>query len=303
MEFTMHRPRTTWERRKDQIRAIWDVYRETKVGIIGIIILIFFAAMAFASYIPPAIDEMYRPLSGCDPDVIGFTQPSSTHILGTDFVGRDIFSQLLEGTKWALIIGCSAAVCSVVLSTVVGLVSGYYGGVIDSLLQRTAETVMALPGFAVVVVVGSILRGIGIWNIVVLISLFSWPYPSKVIRAWVLSLRERPFIESARVSGASNMRIIFRHIGPNVLPLTFLYLAFGVTGAILTEATLSFLGMGDPHIVSWGMMLQWCFRTGHTYNAPFWVIPPGLCIALLSLSFYLIGVGTEQIINPKLRKR
>jgi peptide/nickel transport system permease protein len=299
----MKRPKTGLEKRKENLMNTWTLFRESKTGLIGIALLLFFAAMAFASFVPPLVNEMYIPLYGADPDVIGFSHPSPAHPLGTDFVGRDIFSQVLEGAKWALIIGISAAAGSVVLSTVVGLISGYYGGVVDSLLQRTAETVMALPGFAVVVVVGSILRGIGIWSIVILISLFAWPSASKVIRAHVLSLRERPFVESAKVSGASTMRIVFRHIAPNVLPLTFLYMAFGVTNAILVEATLSFLGLGDPNIVTWGMILQWCFRTGHTFDAPFWVLPPGVCITLLSLAFYLIGVGTEQIINPKLRKR
>jgi len=303
MSIVMHKPKTKWQKRKEMIQNTWKLFKETKVGLVGVSILIIFLVMAFASFIPPILDEMYIPLYGSDPDIIGVTTPSLRHPLGTDFAGRDIFSQLLEGAKWAFIIGISAAVCSVVLSVVVGLISGYYGGVVDSLLQRTAETIMALPGFAVVVVVGSILRGIGIWSIVILISLFAWPYASKVIRAQVLSLRERPYIESARVSGASNFRIIFRHIAPNVLPLTFLYMAFSVANAILVEAALSFLGMGDPNIVSWGMMIHWCFQTGHTYTAPFWLVPPGLSISLLSLGFYLIGIGTEQIINPRLRKR
>ena len=173
----------------------------------------------------------------------------------------------------------------------------------DSILQRTAEVVMTLPGFPMIVIIGSLLRGVSIWNIVVLISLFGWPGGSKVIRSQVLSLKERPFIESARVSGASNSRIIFRHIAPNILPLSFLYMTFGVTSAILMEASLSFIGLGDPMTVSWGMMLQWCYRSGFIYRAPFWVLPPGICVTLLALAFYLIGMGTEQIINPRLRKR
>ncbi|MBU7011231.1 MAG: ABC transporter permease [Theionarchaea archaeon] len=287
----------------EKIKEIWRLFRETKVGLMGIGILIFFVVMAAASFIPPRIDEMYIPLYGVDQDIFTVTPPSLQHLLGTDSLGRDVFSQLLEGAKWALLIGVTAAVCSVVLSTVVGLVSGYYGGVVDTLLQRTADVVMTLPGFPLIVIVGSLLRGISIWNIVVLISILGWPGASKVIRSQVLSLRERPFIESARVSGASSFRIVFRHIAPNILPLSFLYMTFGVTSAILAEASLSFIGLGDPTTVSWGMMLQWCYRSGFLFQAPFWVLPPGLCITLLALSFYLIGVGTEQIINPRLRKR
>lgn len=299
----MKKPKTKWQKRKERIRNTWRLFKETKVGLIGIGILLFFAIMAFASFIPPRIDEMYVPLYGADPDIITISSPSLKHFLGTDSMGRDLFSQLLEGSKWALIIGVTAATVSVVLSTVVGLVSGYYGGVVDVLLQRTAEVVMTLPGFPLIVIIGSLLRGVSIWNIVVLISLLGWPGASKVIRAQVLSLKERPFIDSARISGASNFRIVFRHIAPNILPLSFLYMTFGVTGAILMEAALSFIGLGDPTTVSWGMMLQWCYRSGFIYKAPFWVLPPGLCITLLALAFYLIGMGTEQIINPRLRKR
>ena len=303
MNSNSKKPQTKLQKRKAWIRNTWALFKETKVGLVGIGILVFFMVMALASFIPPLIDDMYNPLYGADPDIITATPPSWKHPLGTDSMGRDLFSQLLEGTKWALIIGVTAAACSVVLSTVVGLLSGYYGGAIDSILQRTAETVMTLPGFPLIVIIGSILRGVNIWNIVVLISVLGWPGPSKVIRSQVLSLRERPFIDSARISGASDARIIFRHIAPNILPLSFLYMTFGVTGAILAEASLSFIGLGDPTTVSWGMMLQWCYRAGFIYRAPFWVIPPGLCITLLALAFYLIGVGTEQIINPRLRKR
>ncbi len=303
MNTDTRKPQTTLQKRKAWIRNNWTLFKETKVGLVGIGILVFFTVMAFASFIPPLIDDMYIPLYGADPDIITVTPPSWEHPLGTDSLGRDLFSQLLEGTKWALIIGVTAATCSVIFSTVVGLLSGYYGGAIDSILQRTAETVMTLPGFPLIVIIGSILRGVNIWNIVVLISLLGWPGPSKVIRSQVLSLRERPFVDSARVSGASDARIIFRHIAPNILPLSFLYMTFGVTGAILAEASLSFIGLGDPTTVSWGMMLQWCYRSGFIYRAPFWVIPPGLCITLLALAFYLIGAGTEQIINPRLRKR
>ena len=297
------KPLTGWQRRKKRIRETWNLFKETKVGLVGILILIFFALLASASFIPPRINEMYIPLYGADPDIINVSPPSMKHPLGTDSMGRDLFSQLLEGAKWALIIGITSATVSVVLSTVVGLVSGYYGGAVDSILQRTAEVVMTLPGFPMIVIIGSLLRGVSIWNIVVLISLFGWPGGSKVIRSQVLSLKERPFIESARVSGASNSRIIFRHIAPNILPLSFLYMTFGVTSAILMEASLSFIGLGDPMTVSWGMMLQWCYRSGFIYRAPFWVLPPGICVTLLALAFYLIGMGTEQIINPRLRKR
>jgi peptide/nickel transport system permease protein len=292
-----------WDKRKTKIQDTWELFKESKVGVIGIVILLFFVIMGLFSYIPPRVNEMYDPLCGADPDIIGVSPPSVQHPLGTDSIGRDLFSQLLEGAKWAFIIGITAAFCSVTLSTIVGLVSGYYRGVVDTLLQRLADLVMTLPGFPLMVIIGSVLRGMNIWNIVILISLLGWPGASKVIRSQVLSLRERPFVDSARVSGASDIRIIFRHIAPNILPLSFLYMTFAVTGAILAEAALSFIGLGDPTTVSWGMMLQWCYRAGYVFRAPYWMLPPGICITLMSLSFYLIGLGTEQIVNPRLRKR
>ena len=296
-------PKTKWQYRKDRISNLWMLFKDSRVGILGVVILAIFFILAVSSEIPPRIDEMYQPLYGTDPEIIGFTQPSLRHPMGTDFMGRDLFSQLLEGAKWGLIVGITAAAASVVVGTVVGLVSGYFGGVIDTILQRSADIVLTLPSIPLILVIGTALGRLSIWNIVILIGMLGWPSTSKVIRSQVLSLRERPFIESARISGASDGRIIFRHIAPNVLPLSFLYMTFGVTGAILTEAALSFIGLGDPSTVSWGMMLQWCFTSGYTFRAPFWLLPPGLCITFLALSFYLIGIGTEQIINPRLRKR
>jgi peptide/nickel transport system permease protein len=295
--------KTKWQRRRERIGGLWILFKQSKVGVLGIVILAIFFVLAISSTIPPKIDDMYIPLYGTDPDIIGFSQPSLQHPMGTDFMGRDLFSQLLEGAKWGLAVGITAAAASVIVGTVVGLVSGYFGGTIDTLLQRMADIVLTLPSIPLILVIGSALGRLSIWNIVILIGMLGWPGTSKVIRSQVLSLRERPFIESARVSGASDGRIIFRHIAPNVLPLTFLYMTFGVTGAILTEAALSFLGLGDPSTVSWGMMLQWCFTSGYTFKAPFWLLPPGLCITFLALSFYLIGIGTEQIVNPRLRER
>lgn len=297
------KPKSKWEYRKARISNIWVLFKESRVGILGVAILAVFFILAVASEIPPRLDHMYQPLYGTDPDIIGFSQPSLRHPMGTDFMGRDLFSQLLEGSKWGLIVGITAAAASVVVGTVVGLVSGYFGGTIDTILQRSADIVLTLPSIPLILVIGTALGRLSIWNIVILIGMLGWPSTSKVIRSQVLSLRERPFIESARVSGASDGRIIFRHIAPNVLPLSFLYMTFGVTSAILTEAALSFIGLGDPSTVSWGMMLQWCFTSGYTFKAPFWLLPPGLCITFLALSFYLIGIGTEQIINPRLRKR
>jgi peptide/nickel transport system permease protein len=123
-----------------------------------------------------------------------------------------------------------------------------------------------------------------------------------VIRSQTLTLKQRPFIEAARVAGASHLRILLRHLLPNVLPLSLLYMTFRVTSAIIIEAALAFLGFGDPGTVSWGMMLQWVWKTGHMFQAPYWLLPPGICISLLTLSFYMLGRAMDEVLDPRLRK-
>jgi peptide/nickel transport system permease protein len=135
-----------------------------------------------------------------------------------------------------------------------------------------------------------------------MIALFRWPGVARVIRSQTLSLRHRPFIEAARVTGASHLRIIFRHILPNVMPLALLYMTFRVTSAIIIEAALAFLGFGDPGTVSWGMMLQWVWKTGHMFQAPYWMLPPGICISLITMAFYMTGRAMDDVLDPRLRE-
>lgn len=283
--------------------AGWAVFKENLLGKIGLMLLSVFALMALCSFIPPHIDPMYNPMTGVDPQIYNSTGPSLKHWLGTDFMGRDIFSQLLAGARIAFMVGASAAFMSIVLGTVIGMISGYLGGFTDTFLMRVADIFMVLPVLLVILILASLFGQLNIWIIVLIISIFKWPGVSRVIRAQTLSLKERPFIDAARVVGASHLRIIFRHIMPNVLPLSFLYMTFMVTYAIIVEAALAFLGFGDPGTVSWGMMLQWVWKTGHMFKAPYWLLPPGLCISLITLSFYMIGRAMDDVLDPRLRKK
>jgi peptide/nickel transport system permease protein len=140
-------------------------------------------------------------------------------------------------------------------------------------------------------------------NIVIILALFGWPGITRVVRAQTLSLKERSFVDAARVSGSSDTKIMLKHIAPNVLPFTFLYMTLFVAGAILTEAALSYLALGDPKTISWGNMLSTIQTSGSSLIAPWWLLPPGLAITLLSLGFYLVGRGVDEIINPRLRRR
>jgi len=280
----------------------WAIFRENLLGKIGLTLMIIFALMALASFFTPVLGPMYDPMTGVDPEISHATGPSLRHWLGTDFIGRDIFTQLLEGAKIAFMVGLSAAFISIVLGTMVGMLAGYMGNVVDTLLMRLADMIMVMPSLLILLLLSALFGQLNIWLIVLLIALLRWPGVSRVIRAQTLTLKERPFIDAAKVAGASHLRIIFRHIMPNVLPLSFLYMTFRVTSAILVEAALAFLGFGDPSQVSWGMMLQWVWKTGHMFQAPYWLLPPGICISLLTLSFYMLGRAMDEVLDPRLRK-
>ncbi len=280
----------------------WSLFYQNPVGKIGFYLLILFGLMALFSYIPPLIDPMYHPMTGVDPQISYSTGPSWRHWLGTDNIGRDIFSQLLTGARVAFLVGVSAAFISIVIGTLLGMIAGYGGRIMDSFLMRFADMVMVMPSLLVILLLSVLFGQLSIWIIVLLIALFRWPAVARVIRSQTLSLKQRPFIDMARVAGASHMRIIFRHILPNVLPMAFLYMTFRVTSAIIVEAALAFLGFGDPNTVSWGMMLQWVWKTGHMFQAPYWLLPPGICISLITLSFYMMGRAMEEVLDPRLRK-
>jgi len=279
----------------------WAIYKHNLLGKIGLTLLAMFGLMALCSFIPPLVDPMYQPMIGVDPEISCSTGPSMRHWLGTDFMGRDILSQLLAGARVAFMVGVSAAFMSIVLGTTIGMIAGYMGRFIDTLLMRLADMIMVMPTLLVVLILAALFGQLNIWTIVLIIALFRWPGVSRVIRAQTLSLKQRSFIEAAKVAGASHVRIIFRHIMPNVLPLAFLYMTFRVTSAIIIEAALAFLGFGDPSTVSWGMMLQWVWKTGHMFNAPYWLLPPGICISLITLSFYMLGRAMDEVLDPRLR--
>jgi peptide/nickel transport system permease protein len=221
--------------------------------------------------------------------------------LGLDNRGRDVFSQLVWGSRIALLVGFASAFFTVLIGVIIGLLAGYLGGRVDSVLMRFTDVILVIPGLPLIIIMAAVL-GSSIWNIILVIALVGWPGVARVIRAEVLSLKERPFIESARVTGASPTRIMFRHIAPNVMPLAFLFMTFGVSGAILSEAALSFIGLGDVNTVSWGIMLFYV-QNSKALVAWWWLLPPGLAITLISLAFFLVGRAFDEIVNPRLRKR
>jgi peptide/nickel transport system permease protein len=222
-------------------------------------------------------------------------------LLGTDMKGRDIFSQLTHGSRISLFVGLLSALLSVVIGLAVGLIAGYLGKLVDELTMRFTDMLLVLPGLPLLIVLIAVL-GPSIFNLILLIGVLGWMGFARVVRSQVLSLKERPFVEAAKAVGAGKFHIIIRHVLPNVMSLVYVTLALSVPAAILSEAALSWLGLFDPRVVSWGRMLNEA-QNFNGIDKWWWIVPPGISIALVSLSFVLLGYALDDILNPKLRQR
>lgn len=224
-------------------------------------------------------------------------------ILGTNHLGGDVFSELVYGTQTSLIIGVSAAFFMTVIGTVVGVVAGYVGGIVDELLMRITDIMLCLPMLPLLITLVFVF-GQTLLFIVLIMSALYWTYLARIVRSRVLSLREMAFVESAQAAGASSSYIMLKHMVPNVLPLSFAAMVLNVPSAIVTEAVLSFIGLGDPTVPTWGKMLEYAFRYGAFGRlAWWWIIPPGLALMILSLGFVFIGHAVDEVVNPRLRRR
>jgi peptide/nickel transport system permease protein len=273
-------------------RQAADPYFVAGIAIYGLFALV----AAFADRIAPADpkDILFLP----NGNLAAAMPPSRDYLLGTTTSGCDIFSQLVHGAQSALIVGTSAAFVVVTVGTVVGLLAGYCG---DAVLMRIADVALGVPLLPFVVVLAAFL-GPNTWNVVLAMSLLLWPNSARIIRAQVLSLRERAYIEAARNAGSGHLRILFQHIAPNILPMALLFGSIAIGWAILTEASVSFLGFADPDTTTWGFMLQDAYvsqaLSRGLYN---WFVPPGICIVLLVSAGFFISRSYEQFLFPRLR--
>ncbi len=265
-------------------------------GRIGLAMLGLFTFMAiFGSVIAPD-----------DPDASSLdvlAPPSSSHLLGTTESGSDVLSQLLVGARVSMIVGFSAAIISSVIGASVGLLSGYFGGWTDRILDAVDNWFLVIPTLPLMIVLSSLLDpSLGV--LILVIGLTSWAGTGRIVRAQVLTLRERAFVERARALGAGHRYILRTHILPNALPLIFANTVLIVAVAILSESALAFLGLGDPTQISWGTMLENAFSSGAPSAEAWWyVIPPGLCITLLVLAVALLGYLFEEYVNPRLQEQ
>ena len=227
--------------------------------------------------------------------------PSREHLLGTTEIGSDVFSQLLVGARVSMVVGLAAALISSVLGSAVGLIGGYFGGWTDRIFDSFENWFLVIPQLPLMVVLARLLDP-SLTVLIAVIGLTSWAGTGRIVRSQVLTLKERAFVERSRALGASDWHIIRTHILPNALPLIFANTVLIVAVAILAEASLSFLGLGDPTALSWGTMLEHGFAAGAPSAGAWWyVVPPGLCITVLVFAIGLIGYALEQHINPRLR--
>jgi peptide/nickel transport system permease protein len=276
-------------------------------GMIGLIILVFFTLLAiFGPWIAPQDPNASSSFS----DQI-LAPPSAEHWLGTDDNGRDVLSLLILGTRVSMLVGFAAAAVSAVIGSVVGISAGYFGGWTDRVLTAIDDWFLVIPFLPLAIVLATLLgnaaNALPLGRVLVLITVIGvtgWAGTSRIIRSQVLSVKHRMFIERAKALGSSTPWIIRKQILPNVLPLIFANTVLIIAVAILTESTLSFLGLGDPTRPSWGQMLNAANDSGAMAQGAWWFfVPPGVCIVLVVMAFTMVGYAIEEIVNPTLRER
>jgi peptide/nickel transport system permease protein len=282
--------------RFEALRRFARSYVRTKTGMAGFAVLIAVTLLALAA--PLFIHQS-------DLNVVGATgaslAPPSVHFpLGTDQAGRSVLTLLIWGTRPSLVIGVIATVLTMVLGSAIGVIAGHYDGAVSRLLMIITDWFIALPGLPLAISLAAVL-GQGDASITIAIAVTSWPGTARLIRAQTLAVEARPFIERAKALGAGHTQVMVRQVLPNVMPLILVSSTLTIGGAIISETTLTFLGLGNPTDVSWGSMLNQAFGEGAVTAGAWWyVVPPGIAILVVVLGFTLVGRAVENILNPRM---
>jgi peptide/nickel transport system permease protein len=290
--------RIAWQRRRRAVSDAWREYRRHLPGMVGLAILALIVAMAIAAPLLADADGLHGVNATQNP---AWARPSGDWPLGTDHLGRSVLTQVIWGSRVSLLVGLAATLLAIVIGSLVGITAGFFGGRAGGALMRVTEWFLVIPFLPLAIALAAVL-GPSISNIILVIGITSWPSTARVIRAQVLTLKERLYVDRSRALGASDRHIMARHILPAVSPLVLANLTLTVPVAILSETTLSFLGLGDPTRASWGKMLQEGFEAGALTQQAWWYyIPPGLGIMLVVLAFTLCGQALEEVLDPRLR--
>jgi peptide/nickel transport system permease protein len=292
--------RIAWQRRRRAVRSAWRQYRASRPGMIGLAILVLFVLLALAA--PLLADHAGLAAVNSTRNPV-WASPATFGPLGTDHLGRSSWTQFVWGSRISLLVGLAATVLAIAIGALVGVTAGFFAGRTGGLLMRLTEWFLVIPFLPLALALAAVL-GPSVENIILVIGITSWPSTARLVRAQVLTVKERLYVDRSRALGASNTHLMARHIVPNVAPLILANTTLTVPIAILSETTLSFLGLGDPSRPSWGKMLEDGFAAGALSQHAWWYfIPPGLGVMLVVLAFVLCGHALEEVLDPRLREQ
>lgn len=279
------------------VRGMWRHIARNKLGLVGLGMLILAVlAAVFAPAIAPY--DPYAPVKITIEDI--YAAPGEAHLLGTDDAGKDVLSNFIYGSRVSLIVGFFASFISIFIGGLIGIVAGFYGGWTETILMRFTDIMLVIPDLPLAVVLVALTKP-SLLNIIFVIGIIGWTGTARLVRSQTLSVKERKFVLRARAIGAGRPYIVRRHILPMVLPLMVANTVLVISLAILEESTLSFLGLSDPTVVSWGQMLNYAFTRGAMSAGAWWaLVPPGFGIVWVVLGCTLLGHGMEQVLNPRL---
>lgn len=287
------------QRRRASAKELWREFAQNKGGLFGLAFLTLIVVLALlAPLITDAsgLDVTKATGSPLEP-------PSWEYLLGTDVDGRSVLLLTFWGARISLLVGFAATVLSVFIGTLVGIAAAHFGGWVSSLLLRFTDFFLVLPALVLAIALSTVLPR-GVWTIVVAVGVTSWPTTARLVRAQTLTIESRPYIERSKALGGGHLHIVGKHVLPAVLPLVLANTTLVVGNSIISESTLSFLGLGDPSAVSWGTMLQTALSSGAVSGGAWWyLLPPGLAIVVIVLSFTLVGRALETVLNPRLKGR
>ncbi|GCF08407.1 ABC transporter permease [Dictyobacter arantiisoli] len=278
-----------------RLRDLWQMLTQNRKVLVGVIIVGFFALVGL-------FGPFFVTIDPGEPSKDLLQAPSAAHWLGTTQQGQDILAQMIIGTRLSMVMGIGIGIVTMIISVIVGLVSGYYGGWIDEVLSLITNVFLVLPTLPLAILLAAFVAYKGPLTIAVVLIVTGWSWGARVMRAQTLSMRNRDSVEAARASGESSLRIIFFEIFPNEIAIVAAQLLGTVIYAILAETGLEFLGLSNGNSISWGIILYWAGNNDAlTLGAWWWFLSPGLCIALLGAGLALINFGIDEIANPRLR--
>jgi peptide/nickel transport system permease protein len=289
--------RLAWQRRRQSAARFWQSYRAHGAGLLGLGALVLFALVALTapltvgSGVTGVTDAPGSPLEA----------PSGEFPLGTDRFGRSVLGLVVWGSRVSLLVGLLAAVLSVAIGAVVGITAGHFKGAYATVLMRITDWFLVMPTLVLAIALATVMsRSLG--TVILAIGVTSWPTTARLVRAQTLAVESRPYIERAKALGGGHWHIMTRHVLPNVMPLVLAQTTLMISSSVLAEATLAFLGLGDPTVISWGGLLQDAREAGAVSAGDWWyLVPPGIAIALVALAFTLCGRTVESVLNPRLR--